>query len=205
MWVWLVAIFFLFLFLVSPVTTHSLLRQLSVKPDIRSTAGGSVPTTPTPQPAPLSVQTPPTGTSPETIEMSTIQPSFHHQGSEPAMSSMATSERTRPPLDRSISVPVSSTLKVSASSTPQRKPYLSRPTGRLQADPEELQTIEPKPDLWKIAKIALTSISYLTQVTYFWSIFFLVPPSFLSFIPLFFFLPQSFKVLLMTCAFICHF
>ena len=82
------------------------------------------------------------------------------------MSSMATAERTRPP-DRSISDPVSSTLKISASSTLQRKPYLSRPTGRLQADPEELQSIEPKPDLWKIAKIALTSISYLTQVTCF--------------------------------------
>ena len=155
-------------YLVSPVTTHSLLRQLSVKPGYQTATEGSAPTSPAPQTAPQSSKPLVIGGS-ESILMRTIDPSYKYQTSEPVTDSSTATESSR--LERSLSAPTRSTMGVSlatgvsGSSTLQRRAYLSRPTGRLEAEPEELQIIEPKPDLWKIAKIALMSLSYLsTQV-----------------------------------------
>ena len=99
--------------------------------------------------------------------MKTIDPSYKYQTSEPVPDSSTGTGSSR--IERSLSAPTRSAMGVSmatgASSTLQRRAYLFRPTGRLEAEPEELQIIEPKPDLWKIAKIALMSLSYLsTQV-----------------------------------------
>ncbi|XP_003384540.1 PREDICTED: inactive rhomboid protein 2-like [Amphimedon queenslandica] len=141
---------------VAPVTTHSLLRQLSVKPDQHQTAAEG-PALPTPPP-------PPSAGGHESIPMRAIDPSYRYQTSEPVPDSSTATGSSR--IERSLSAPTRSTMGVSlatgASSTLQRRAYLSRPTGRLEAEPEELQIIEPKPDLWKIAKIALMSLSYLS-------------------------------------------
>lgn len=55
-----------------------------------------------------------------------------------------------PPLEHSLSMPVQASMRTE---TPPTKSYLSKPTGRIQAQ-------EAKPDLWKIA---LYSIQFIQQ------------------------------------------
>lgn len=135
--------------IVSPVTTHSLLRQLSIRADMHTV------TTPP-------HQTTPSHTPREEIELENIRPKLSTVHSEPGIATMATTAQKRHPLEHSISLPQPDTIKSISQQSTLKRSYISKPTGRLEAEPE---TIEPKPDLWKIAFLSLRFLSSVSLIS----------------------------------------
>lgn len=152
------------MFLVSPVTTHSLLRQLSVRSDLVKSPPplGDVPSaTSTPYPVEVKGERQKSPRTPETIELDSIHPKISkikQTSVDSGMSAIRQRSLDRPPLEHSISLPTQTTSYDESTLT---RTYLHKPTGRLQA--LEVEETEAKPDLWKIAFLSLRFLSKVSQ------------------------------------------
>lgn len=152
------------MFLVSPVTTHSLLRQLSVRSDLIKSPPpiGDVPSaTSTPYTDVAKGEKQKSLRIPETIELDSIKPKISEikqTSFDFGMSSTRQRSLDRPPLEHSISLPTRTTSYDESTLT---RTYLHKPTGRLQA--LEVEETEAKPDLWKIAFLSLRFLSKVNK------------------------------------------